>query len=606
MLIMIKANIKNFIVKGRRLYQLIGPLKKMLWGCIFLMLFQAAWEGVILSSMATFFQSMVDTTKFVESSFQPGSFWDKLYLFFSQIPEEKRVFAGFIVTAFSIFLKSLINVGIMTYRSKFSTLFIYQIRSTTFNNLITNSMSFFTENKKGVMISLVINETRSIYTVLKNILDLCISGMQAIVYLLFMILLSYQISIIVILSCSLFMLCNYLFSKTIKRISSVVVEKTRKMTVTADESIGGIKQIKLFNLYDQMKKSFNQACWDADFSNRKTALMIQWQATFSNLFALITLCILVFFCMKFTFMAVASFLTYLYILKSLLEIISSINQRIGLLNTNLPAMEKIVSFLEESKSYNETTGEKRKKNLLDDKIEFKNVCLDYGSGEVLKNISLEIKKSENVAFVGESGVGKTSMINLLVRLYDVNSGELLIDGVRINNYDLNFLRDKIGVVNQETILFHMTIRENIMMGRPNASEDEMITAAKNSFAHDFIMDFPRGYDSIIGDSGIKLSGGQKQRLHLSQIYLKNPELLILDEATSALDSKSENYIQLTLKKLITDRTSIIIAHRLSTIKHVDKIVVFEKGHIVEQGSWSALMNKAGKFYSMIQQQSFDK
>jgi subfamily B ATP-binding cassette protein MsbA len=209
-----------------------------------------------------------------------------------------------------------------------------------------------------------------------------------------------------------------------------------------------------------------------------------------------------------------------------------------------------------------------------------------------------------VALVGESGAGKTSLANLLVRLYDSSRGEILIDGINIKDYDLAFLRERIGIVNQESIIFNRTIRENILMGNQNASEEDMIEAAKNAYAHKFIMETSHGYDTLVGDNGLKLSGGQKQRINIAQIFLKSPDLMILDEATSALDTKSEQYIQVALEKLAKNRTCIIIAHRLSTVRKADTIIVLDKGRIAEQGRWSYLLEKKGLFYSMIQRQSF--
>ena len=230
-------------------------------------------------------------------------------------------------------------------------------------------------------------------------------------------------------------------------------------------------------------------------------------------------------------------------------------------------------------------------------IELKNVSFKYNEDEslVLKNINLNINKGETVAFVGMSGGGKSTLINLIPRFYDVSEGEILIDSHNIKDYLTGSLRNQIGLVQQDNILFSDTVRENILLGRPDATEEEIIEAAKMANAHDFIMNLPNGYDTEVGERGVKLSGGQKQRLSIARIFLNNPPILILDEATSALDLESEAIIQDALDVLSKDRTTLIVAHRLSTITHADKIIVMQHGQIVETGTHKELIAKKGEY-----------
>ncbi|MBX7991048.1 SAV1866 family putative multidrug efflux ABC transporter, partial [Staphylococcus aureus] len=214
---------------------------------------------------------------------------------------------------------------------------------------------------------------------------------------------------------------------------------------------------------------------------------------------------------------------------------------------------------------------------------------------ILKDINLSIEKGETVAFVGMSGGGKSTLINLIPRFYDVTSGQILIDGHNIKDFLTGSLRNQIGLVQQDNILFSDTVKENILLGRPTATDEEVVEAAKMANAHDFIMNLPQGYDTEVGERGVKLSGGQKQRLSIARIFLNNPPILILDEATSALDLESESIIQEALDVLSKDRTTLIVAHRLSTITHADKIVVIENGHIVETGTHRELIAKQGAY-----------
>ena len=237
-------------------------------------------------------------------------------------------------------------------------------------------------------------------------------------------------------------------------------------------------------------------------------------------------------------------------------------------------------------------------------IEFKNVTNSYNeTAEILKNVSLDIKIGKKYALVGPSGGGKTTICHLIPNFYSISTGEILIDGENINNYTIESLRKNIGIVQQDIYLFNSTIKENILYGKPDASDDEVVEAAKRANIHEYIMSLEKGYETEIGERGVKLSGGQKQRLSIARVFLKNPPILILDEATSALDNATEILIQKSLDELCKGRTTIVVAHRLSTIKNADEIAVIDDGHIIEQGTHSELLDKNG-VYSMLYKQQF--
>ena len=294
---------------------------------------------------------------------------------------------------------------------------------------------------------------------------------------------------------------------------------------------------------------------------------------------------------------------FLIIFTQVLNPAKAISTSITNINKGLAASVRIFEIIDSKPEIKESEdaldiGEFKKS------IEFKNVNFSYGQEQVLSDINLKIKKGEIVALVGPSGGGKSTLADLIPRFYEPNSGEILIDGVGIKNYKLNSLRALMGIVTQESILFNDTIKNNISFGLDNFDDSKVIAAAKVANAHDFIMESPEGYETVIGERGTKLSGGQRQRLSIARAVLKDPDILILDEATSALDSESEKLVQEALTNLMKNRTSLVIAHRLSTIQNADKIIVVEKGEIIQTGTHEELSGQSGLYQKLLKMQSF--
>ena len=599
------------------IYDLLGPLKKMFWVSVLLMVFSVVWEGVILAAVATMFQSLIDNTRFSASTFEQDSFMSWVYGYFHRIPDEYRVIAGFTFAAITVLIGSVINAGVATFQTNFSTRFIINVRCSVFEKLYKSSLSYFDNQKKGSLITMVVNESRSCYNVLKSTLQLLIALFRTIVLIGVLLAISPHLTGLVIIISAVFLVETVMISRIIKKLSEIVVKKTRALTVDADESLQGVKLVKLFNLHDDMNASFRQNCSIADFTNRKQTLIIQWQVVFANTILILTVLSLIYLNISFSLIAISLMLTYLYALQKLNQSLTEVNNHYGRFNQEIPRLDRIMEFFNHYNLFNEKTGKIAPEKLMQKSLILENVSFRYKSITsvkskskiddcVLKNISLSINQGQTIALVGESGSGKTSLVNLIVRLYEPTGGRILIDDVDIREFDLSFLRNRIGIVNQDTILFNKSIRENLFFGRQSATEPEMIDVAKKAHIHGFVTQFPDGYDTVIGDRGVKLSGGQRQRLNIAQVFLKKPEIMIFDEATSALDSKSEEYIKNSINEITQNCTSIIIAHRLSTVKHADKVFVLDKGNIIEEGNWESLMKSKGVFNEMVQKQFFIK
>ena len=298
------------------------------------------------------------------------------------------------------------------------------------------------------------------------------------------------------------------------------------------------------------------------------------------------------------------FLVYMLLAYNILTPAKSISKASYAVKNGLAAAQRVFEVLE---TENAITNKENAidKNTFEDKIEIKNINFRYEEENVLKNFTITVPKGKTIALVGQSGSGKSTIANLLTRFYDVNEGTVTIDGIDIKDMKLESLRGLMGLVTQDSILFNDTIKNNILLGKENATDDEVIEALKIANAYEFVMNLPNGIETNIGDAGNKLSGGQKQRLSIARAVLKNPPIMILDEATSALDTESEKFVQIALENMMQNRTSIVIAHRLSTIQKADLIVVMQKGKIVEQGTHEQLIAMNGKYNKLVTMQSLE-
>jgi subfamily B ATP-binding cassette protein MsbA len=397
--------------------------------------------------------------------------------------------------------------------------------------------------------------------------------------------------------------------KSLKKQAHFAQAELGNLFSLVDETLKSSKVIKIFNADKILKNRFNETTtnWQnfaIDMSRRR-----ELASPMSEFLGSITILIITWYAgtqiLEEQTMKPQAFLVFIGMFFQILDPAKKLSSAISSIQGGMASLERVAEVLDYDLKVEEI-AEPVSISTLSNQIEFKNIGFYYDKDNViLKNFSLIIPKGKTIALVGQSGSGKTTIANLLARFYDVNEGEILIDGTNIKHLKLKEYRQLLGMVTQESVLFNDSIYNNILMGKPEATKEEVIEAAKIANADTFISNLPEGYDSNIGDDGNKLSGGQKQRVSIARAVLKNPPVMILDEATSALDTESERFVQDALDKMMENRTSLVIAHRLSTIQKADWIVVMEKGIVVEQGTHHDLIAKKGMYHKLVELQNFD-
>ena len=475
------------------------------------------------------------------------------------------------------------------------------MRRDLFDKLQDMPNKYFDNNKTGVIMSRIIND-------LLDISELAHHGPEDLFISLVMLVGSFIIlcTINVPLTIITFALIPFLLFYTInkrgkmKKAFKETRVKTGEVNATIENSISGIRVTKSFGNKDYEMKKFDKSNNIFKVSREKSyKAMAEY---FSGMFFLVDMLELIVLIAAgyFTYLGkinIGDFAAYLLYIKMFLQPIRKLINFNEMFQNGMSGFERYEEIINEDKE-KESHKAKELKNVKGD-IEIKNVTFRYDNKEsILENFNLDIKAGKMVALVGPSGGGKTTICNLIPRFYDYESGQILIDGVDIKEVTLKSLRENIGIVQQDVFLFTGTIKENIMYGNPKATDEDVIEAAKNACLHDFIMGLEEGYDTFIGERGVKLSGGQKQRVSIARVFLKNPAILILDEATSALDNVTEYEIQKALERLSKDRTTLVVAHRLSTVKNSDEIIVLTEKGIEERGTHEELIKLKGVYSSL--------
>ncbi|PZI03206.1 SAV1866 family putative multidrug efflux ABC transporter [Staphylococcus aureus] len=477
---------------------------------------------------------------------------------------------------------------------------LYDIRKKLYNHLQALSARFYANNQVGQVISRVINDVEQTKDfILTGLMNIWLDCITIIIALSIMFFLDVKLTLAALFIFPFYILTVYVFFGRLRKLTRERSQALAEVQGFLHERVQGISVVKSFAIEDNEAKNFDKK--NTNFLTRALK-HTRWNAysfaainTVTDIGPIIVIGVGAYLAISgsITVGTLAAFVGYLELLFGpLRRLVASFTT----LTQSFASMDRVFQLIDEDYDIKNGVGA-QPIEIKQGRIDIDHVSFQYNDNEapILKDINLSIEKGETVAFVGMSGGGKSTLINLIPRFYDVTSGQILIDGHNIKDFLTGSLRNQIGLVQQDNILFSDTVKENILLGRPTATDEEVVEAAKMANAHDFIMNLPQGYDTEVGERGVKLSGGQKQRLSIARIFLNNPPILILDEATSALDLKNESIIQEALDVLSKDRTTLIVAHRLSTITHADKIVVIENGHIVETGTHRELIAKQGAY-----------
>ena len=513
--------------------------------------------------------------------------------------------------------------GVLVCMNLFSNLFRYaaamtveslrintlrRMRNEMFAHVANMNVGYFSNQRKGDIMSKITQDVMVVQYCITNTLQVAFRDPLLIIgYMTLMIGISWQLSLFAVLFLPIVGLVIGRIVKRLRHPAKRGQERMADLVSVVEESLSGIKIVKGYNATNFIVDKFKKINADMSRLILSMARRQQLASPMSEFLGLTAVAIILVFggsLVEHGYVTGAGFIAFVAAFSQITRPLRSFIDQFANINQGVAAGERIFTIID---AENEVKDKENARDFegLKDSIELRDVKFSYESDrEIIKGVNIKIKRGETVALVGPSGGGKSTLSELIPRFYDVDCGEVLFDGIHVQEYKQESLRAKMSIVSQETVLFNDTIEGNILMGRPTATHDEVIEASKVANAHGFIMESTEGYETNIGDRGTKLSGGQRQRLSIARAVLKNPEILILDEATSALDTESEKLVQDALTNLLKGRTSIVIAHRLSTIYNADRIYVIEDGRVVEEGKHKELLEKGGIYAHLIEMQSF--
>ena len=609
-----------------RLLGFARPIRKYAIPYFFYSLFYALFNSLTFLLIMPILKTMFDADyTFVYVEKLPPLAFNQEYLtalfnftyshLFNEYNPENVLLLLAIVTIFVSLLSNLFRyMGAWTVENM-RTRTLQRMRNEMFSKVVDMNVGYFSDQRKGDIISKITSDVGVVQFCITNTLQVAFREPFLIIgYTVMMVAISWELALFSVLFLPVVALIIGSIVKRLRHPARTSQQRMGELVSTLDESLSGIKVIKSYNATGYVKQKFYDLSEDYAISADLARLTLsmarrqQLASPMSEFLGISAVGVILVFGGSLVFKDALSpegFIAFIAMFSQITRPVRTFIDQFSNINQGIAAGERIFSIIDAQSEIQDKPGAIELDGLKD-KIEFRDIHFSYdGSREVIEGISFEIKRGETVALVGPSGGGKSTLSELIPRFYDVKAGDILIDGVSVRDYTQDSLRAHMSVVAQDTVLFNDTIEGNIAMGKAGATHDEIVEAARIANADCFIQEAPEGYQTNIGDRGVKLSGGQRQRLSIARAVLKNPEILILDEATSALDTESEKLVQDALNKLLVGRTSVVIAHRLSTIHNADKIIVVDHGRVAEQGTHTELLAKGGIYAKLIELQSFD-
>ena len=603
-----------------RLLGFARPIRKYAIPYFFYSLFYALFNSLTFLLIMPILKTMFDADyTFVYVENLPPLAFNQEYLtalfnftyshLFNEYNPENVLLLLAIVTIFVSLLSNLFRyMGAWTVENM-RTRTLQRMRNEMFSKVVDMNVGYFSDQRKGDIISKITSDVGVVQFCITNTLQVAFREPFLIIgYTVMMVAISWELALFSVLFLPVVALIIGSIVKRLRHPARTSQQRMGELVSTLDESLSGIKVIKSYNATGYVKQKFYDLSEDLARLTLSMARRQQLASPMSEFLGISAVGVILVFGGSLVFKDALSpegFIAFIAMFSQITRPVRTFIDQFSNINQGIAAGERIFSIIDAQSEIQDKPGAIELDGLKD-KIEFRDIHFSYdGSREVIEGISFEIKRGETVALVGPSGGGKSTLSELIPRFYDVKAGDILIDGVSVRDYTQDSLRAHMSVVAQDTVLFNDTIEGNIAMGKAGATHDEIVEAARIANADCFIQEAPEGYQTNIGDRGVKLSGGQRQRLSIARAVLKNPEILILDEATSALDTESEKLVQDALNKLLVGRTSVVIAHRLSTIHNADKIIVVDHGRVAEQGTHTELLAKGGIYAKLIELQSFD-
>lgn len=507
-------------------------------------------------------------------------------------------------------LKNLSGYLGLQHLMKLKTGVLRDFRRKMYAKIVELPVSYYSEKRKGDVMARMLGDVNEVQNSFFLVLELIVKEPLTIIFsLIAMIKISWELTLFVFIFIPISGFIISKIGKSLKSQSTRAQQENGYLISITEETLSGLKIVKGYNAEGFFKRLFNQSIDRLYVLTNKIGKKNNLASPMSEFLGIITIGVLLIYGGNLVLVEKsldgALFLAYITLAYNILTPAKAISKATYQVKNGMAAAERVFEIIDTPNVIRDTEHSKVIETF-NNNISLKNVTFSYdGEREVLKNFNLEIPKGKMVALVGQSGSGKSTIANLLMRFYDVEHGEILIDNTNIKNIQLISLRDQLGLVTQDSIMFNGTIADNVKIGKQNATDDEVIEALKVANAYEFVQNLPQGIHTNIGDAGGKLSGGQKQRISIARAVLKNPPIMVLDEATSALDTESERLVQDALEKMMENRTSVVIAHRLSTIQKADKIVVMHRGEIAEQGTHDELLAKNGTYAKLVSLQSFE-